>query len=272
MQEFVAATMLDNPVTWIFILGGALIGVWLVKKWQSGGADAAAGAPSLFMVGGGAVAGALVSWFVICGIFWIFGGGSSGIHQDETPSAQPGEDLIVVTQVITPTVTVTATMRPTLTPTRARPTATAAPATQTRPAQPTATKPPPTATAVPAATATITPTTTLPPMPNPFNITLTGSGETTCGYPDFTFDYTAAIEGSAMRLTQIVNGIVTTGPFDPETGAFTTSLAGLPGTEIYDGVLSWDGETVSVKGTYTYVDDPNQACEGVWEISGSGGQ
>ncbi|GAB4270480.1 MAG: hypothetical protein Kow0080_15000 [Candidatus Promineifilaceae bacterium] len=72
-----------------------------------------------------------------------------------------------------------------------------------------------------------------------------------------------------MSLTQIVNGIVTAGPYDPATGAFTTSLAGLPGTEIYDGVLAWDGQTVSVKGTYTYVDDPNQACEGMWQIGGA---
>ncbi|HID54878.1 MAG TPA: hypothetical protein EYP41_22920 [Anaerolineae bacterium] len=112
----------------------------------------------------------------------------------------------------------------------------------------------------------------LTPVARRFEITLTASGETTCGYPDFTYDYTAVIEGETMSLTQIVNGIVTSRPFDPATGAFTMSQAGLPGTEIYDGVLTWDGQTISVKGTYTYVDDPNQACEGVWQIGGSGNQ
>ncbi|MBI5053624.1 MAG: hypothetical protein HZB52_10200, partial [Chloroflexi bacterium] len=58
------------------------------------------------------------------------------------------------------------------------------------------------------------------------------------------------------------------GTYNSTTGAFTTTKTGLPGTEIYTGTLTFDGTTIKVLGTYTYTNDPNVKCVGLWVISG----
>ncbi len=113
---------------------------------------------------------------------------------------------------------------------------------------------PPTATATPA------------PLPSPFNIILVASNESACGFGGFQAPYTVTIQGTTMTLFQVNAGITSSGSYDPATGAFSTSVGGLPGTEIYSGTISFDGATITMSGTYTY--DGPQGCDGLWAIFG----
>ncbi len=194
--------------------------------------------------------------------------------EEDTPSATPTEEVEPVETTVPPAETIpppTATITKTVpTVTKTTPTAPIVRPTNTpiRPAATATSTPPSIPTDTPKPAATITATATIAPMPDSFSLTLFASSETTCGYPDFDFVYDVTLAGETMTLVQVVNGLTLTGPYDPATGEFTVSISGLPGTEIYAGVIAFDGTTITLAGTYTYIDDPNQACEGLWSIFG----
>jgi hypothetical protein len=237
---------MGNNSTWTLLAGlaGMLVGgfcVWMLRKrallpqpllWQL-----AAWGGGIFM--GGLLLGSCV---------FFFSGGAAGAPPPTEPK---------------PTVTPTPTRRrptntPILPPTQRRPTNT--------PIIPTPTQRLPTDTPTPTSTAGPTETATPAPLPSPFDITLVASNESVCGFGGFQAPYTVTIEGATMTLFQVNAGITSTGSYDPASGAFTTSVGGLPGTEIYSGTISFDGATITISGTYTY-DDP-QACDGLWAIFG----
>lgn len=117
-------------------------------------------------------------------------------------------------------------------------------------------------------TVTATLTVTPRPMPSSFDITLLASDEKLCQKKNFQAPYRVTIQGTTMTLLQVNANIATVGTYTPATGAFTTTKTGLPGTEIYTGTLTFDGTTIKVLGTYTYINDPNVKCVGLWVISG----
>ncbi len=129
-------------------------------------------------------------------------------------------------------------------------------------------EPPPTIRTPITTTATATLTVTPRPLPSPFDITLFASDEKLCQKKNFQAPYRVTIQGTTMTLLQVDANIVSIGTYTPATGAFTTTKTGLPGTEIYTGTLTFDGTTIKILGTYTYTNDPNVKCVGLWVISG----
>lgn len=253
--------------TLLAVLAGMLVGgfcVWALRKrvvlpqpmlWQ------------LATWGGGILLGGLL----LGGCVFFFSGGTAGAPPPSaadlcaTATAQAGQGLVLSANCPTPTGTApgetsldpgaekTKTFTPS--PTEPKPTATSTP-TRRRPTD----TPTPTSTAGPTETATPA------PLPSPFDITLVASNESVCGFGGFQAPYTVTIQGTTMTLFQVNAGITSSGSYDPATGAFTTSVGGLPGTEIYSGTISFDGATITMSGTYTY-DDP-QGCDGLWAIFG----
>ena len=146
--------------------------------------------------------------------------------------------------------------------------------------EPTATKPKPTATLAPTETPvseTLSDAADSGPElvdpPSPFTIGLVFEADAVCGYDGFAYDYFVTLSDDSISMLQVAAGITTSGPYDAETGAFTASLGGLPGTEIYTGVISATatiegGSMVYMTGDYTYTDDPNLPCEGLWPYAG----
>jgi len=112
-------------------------------------------------------------------------------------------------------------------------------------------------------------------VPSSFTILLVFANDTTCGFDGFEFDYAVTLDGTTITLVQIVNGITSTGPYDPATGTFTAEVSGLPGTETYTGTITTspdpDGGTVVsiVDGLYTYGNDPGISCQGYWPFTGT---
>lgn len=138
---------------------------------------------------------------------------------------------------------------------------------------PTPTKPVPTNTPVPArpsptvqvrATDTETPT---PEPPSSFTLLLVFGTDTACGGNGFEYEYAVTLTADSITMVQVVNGITSTGPFDPATGVFTAEATGLPGTEVYTGTVSMNG-SVTMEGTYTYIDGSSGTCDGLWPFSG----
>ena len=128
----------------------------------------------------------------------------------------------------------------------------------------TADVPPTTTVITPTATLTVTPR----PLPSPFDLTLFATDEKLCQKKNFQAPYRVTIQGTTMTLLQVDANIASVGTYTPATGAFTTTKTGLPGTEIYTGTLTFDGTTIKILGTYTYTNDPNVKCVGLWVISG----
>ncbi len=171
------------------------------------------------------------------------------------PDDDPFEDEQFVTFTSTPTVAVSATLPASFTPT---PTPTQQPdATDTDAHAPTATS-----TDVPPATPTL-----IPP-PSNANLILFHTNESNCSYPDGQHPYLVLIDGTLITLIQVDAGITSSGTYDPVTGAFSTTATGLPGTEIYTGTITFNGTTVTITGTYTYIDPA--FCQGLWLINGTG--
>ncbi|MCK6584950.1 MAG: hypothetical protein HUU11_16975 [Anaerolineales bacterium] len=137
------------------------------------------------------------------------------------------------------------------------PTPTPTPTKQIKPTfTPTATKPP----EVPP-----TETPTPPPLPSTFDMMMSLVNGT-CG-GGATYSYTFNIEGTTLDLVQTDAGITTSGTYDPLTGAFSTSADVGPGSETYDGVISYDGTTITVTGSYAWVPDSGVGCTA--EITGT---
>lgn len=166
------------------------------------------------------------------------------------------------------------------------------------PATPTATTPPPSATATNTPlppTATITPSASSTPLvtatesldlaaetatsaapvggvtlPFKFNITLSAPA-TSCG-EGVSSEYTVTLTESTITLYQIEYQITSTGPYNPATGAFTSTVSGLPGTETYTGIVTLTpgagGTVVTMSGQYTYTGDPDWTCSVPDQFSG----
>ena len=132
---------------------------------------------------------------------------------------------------------------------------------------PTATPARPTATPTPVKSrATSTPTPTpAPVLPATFDITLNFTNNS-CGYADAQFPFTFTIAGGALTLLQVDADITTTGSYDAATGAFMASGPVGPGTETYEGVIAFDGTTISVTGTGGYAQAGQ--CTSVNDIAG----
>ncbi|TAK11786.1 MAG: hypothetical protein EPO32_10990 [Anaerolineae bacterium] len=144
------------------------------------------------------------------------------------------------------------------TPTKPIPTMTAAPA-----------RPSPTVLARGTETETPTPTPKALAWPETFSLLLVFSDESACGNSGgFEYDYSVTLAADSMTLVQLANGITLTGPFDPATGAFDVEAGGLPGTETFTGSLVWDGPTLVMAGSYSYIDGSAATCDAVWEFNG----
>ncbi len=167
-----------------------------------------------------------------------------------------------------------------------------------KPATPTATTPPPSSTATNTPlppTATITPTasstrlvsatesldlaagtaTSAAPvggvvLPLKFNITLSAPA-TSCG-EGVSSEYTVTLTETTITLYQIEFQLTSTGPYNPATGAFTSTVSGLPGTETYTGIVTLapgaGGFVVTMSGQYTYTGDPEWTCSVPDQFSG----
>lgn len=108
-------------------------------------------------------------------------------------------------------------------------------------------------------------------LPSAFSLLLVFDADTQCGYDGFEFVYDVTLADDSITLYQVAADITLTGPYDSATGEFTAIVTGLPGTETFTGVVS-PGDapgTVVMSGTYTYGDDPNVTCEGLWPFLGS---
>ncbi|MEK6751128.1 MAG: hypothetical protein AABZ00_02585 [Chloroflexota bacterium] len=115
----------------------------------------------------------------------------------------------------------------------------------------------------------VTPTPTFtssPAVPSPFDIILDFTGGT-CGTGTPSYSYTFTIDGTALTVLQTDAGITTTGSYDPSTGAFSTSGDVGPGVETYDGMISFDGTTITVSGSYSWTPDGGVTCGA--EVSGT---
>ena len=241
-------------LTILALLGGMLLGALLVSLlpfqastvWQF-----------VLYCGGGMLLGAL-----LLGGCCLLTLGVGGVNVDvSTPTPTSTITTTAVRDTLTPTSTITTTAEatPTLTLT---PTVTA-----TETPTVTATETP---TATPSVTATEIPTATpaLPPLTSNFNLVITASNESNCGYGGFTSPYVVTIAGSAITLFQADVQITSTGSYNSTTGAFSTGVSNLPGTALYNGTITFDDETITLAGTYTYFNDPNQACAGFWQNFG----
>ena len=165
-------------------------------------------------------------------------------------------------------------------------------------ATPTATTPPPssTATVTPLTpTATLTPTASSTPLvsatesldpaagtatsaapvggvayPMKFNITLSAPA-TSCG-EGVSSEYTVTLTESTITMYQIEFQLTSTGLYNPATGAFASTVSGLPGTETYTGIVTLvpgaGGTVVTMSGQYTYTGDPEWTCSVPDQFSG----
>ena len=128
------------------------------------------------------------------------------------------------------------------------------------------------ATATPILKATKTPErapteTATPELPESFTLLLVFEDDTTCTGNGFQYDYAVTLGTDTITMVQVVNGITSTGPYDPASGEFTAQATGLPGTETYAGTVELGG-TIVMEGIYSY-DDLNPAtCLGTWPFSG----
>ena len=172
-----------------------------------------------------------------------------------SPDDDPFLDEQFVTFTSTPTVAASATLPASSTP---------APTSTQQPAATNTDLPAPTATFTSAPSATPT----VPALPSNVNLILFHTNESNCSYPDGQFPYLVLIDGTLITLIQVDAGITSSGAYDPVTGAFSTTATGLPGTEIYTGTITFDGTTVTIAGTYTYIDPA--FCQGLWLINGTG--
>lgn len=161
----------------------------------------------------------------------------------------------------------------------------------TKTATPTATTPAPTATSTqtplpptasntplpsPTDQATATPdggpggattTSAVPPIagityPLKFNIVLSAPA-TSCGEA-LSSEFTVTLTETTISMYQIELQLTSTGPYNPATGAFTSTVSGLPGTETYTGKVTFTpgagGTIVSMNGQFTYTGDPEWTC------------
>ena len=128
------------------------------------------------------------------------------------------------------------------------------------PVKPTTTFTPPASR--PTATSTLTPLAlaAAPAVPSPFDIILNFTNGTCGGGGTPSYSYTFTIDGTSLTVLQTDAGITSSGSFDPVTGAFSTSADVGPGDETYDGYISFDSTTISVKGSYTWTPDGGQTC------------
>jgi|GEM_PF-2171528 len=212
------------------ILGGACIEA-LRRGWP-----AFPRAPLMGIVAYGG--GMMLGGTLLGGCMLLFGGGAQPFLGPPTPTRTPTAGIITFTPSVTPRSTLTS-------------------------------EPPPTLRTPITTTATATLTVTPRPLPSPFNITLFASGEAVCKAKDFNAPYRVTIQGTAMSLLQVNANIMTTGPYNPGTGAFTTTKSGLPGLETYTGLIRFDGTKIQMSGTYAYTNDPNLPCKfGPWNIFG----
>lgn len=102
-------------------------------------------------------------------------------------------------------------------------------------------------------------------VPSPFDITLYFINSTCGGPAGENYDYTVSIELVALTLRQIEADIVTTGEIS--TGVFTTSGDVGPGTETYTGTINYDGQTITMNGSYTWTPDSGSPCGADFEGS-----
>jgi len=77
---------------------------------------------------------------------------------------------------------------------------------------------------------------------------------------------------TTITLYQIEFQLTSTGPYNPATGAFTSTVSGLPGTETYTGIVTLapgaGGTVVNMSGQYTYTGDPDWTCSVPDQFSG----
>ena len=127
----------------------------------------------------------------------------------------------------------------------------------------------------PTETESVEEATEAPSLPDSFSIDLVFEDEPVCGYDGFEFEYEFTIEGDMISLYQVAANITSTGPYAADTGEFSASVSGLPGTETFEGLLTIEAEissgesVVTATGIYSYGDDPGVSCEGMWPFSGS---
>ena len=129
---------------------------------------------------------------------------------------------------------------------------------------PTPEKKRPTPTITPTNTPEVEPT-SLPELPSPFDMDLAFTNNS-CGYDDAVYSYTFTIDGASLSLLQTGAGITTTGSYDASSGAFSTTGAVGPGVESYEGMIAFDGTTITVTGTATY--EQSGQCNSVNDIFG----
>lgn len=131
----------------------------------------------------------------------------------------------------------------------------------------------PTTTAMPAISATTSPAPVEGPaspvapvqgitFPVTFEITLNAPA-TVCGEA-ISSNFTVTLTDASISMYQHEYQLTTSGPYDPSSGNFTSTLSGLPGTQTYSGVVSLTpgpaGVVVAMNGQFTYTGDPEYTC------------
>ncbi|HKY78574.1 MAG TPA: hypothetical protein VJ182_01100, partial [Anaerolineales bacterium] len=107
-----------------------------------------------------------------------------------------------------------------------------------------------------------------PELPDSFTLLLVFQEDTTCDGNGFQYDYAVTLGADNITMVQVVNGITSTGPYDPASGEYSAEATGLPGTETYAGSISSDGLVVTMEGIYSYDDLDPATCLGTWPFSG----
>ena len=108
---------------------------------------------------------------------------------------------------------------------------------------------------------TITPETPSTYVPFTFNITLAITNLTCGDGSTVEHPYTFTYYGPGLNIDQLDTGNTTSGPYDPVTGIFSTgafSTSSFTGTELYAGIITFDGSTIAVTGGTSYA--PSGQC------------
>jgi SH3-like domain-containing protein len=112
---------------------------------------------------------------------------------------------------------------------------------------------------------------TQPELPGLFSIFIESS-PLTCqdaGYGSFSTEYKFNISGQSLSIVRIVDGTSTSGQYNARTGSFRTFGVHAFGQERLEGIIEFDGETITVSGLQeiVYFED---RCTGQWDIFGQG--
>lgn len=97
-------------------------------------------------------------------------------------------------------------------------------------------------------------------IPSPFDIVLYFTNSNCGGPAGENYTYTVLIDINEVALRQLDADIITRGELAPTGGAFTTTGDVGPGIETYTGTIAYDGQTITMNGSYTWVPDGGSPC------------